>query len=194
MRALAVSALSRRVVVSRLLAALAVLPFAPEIAPAASLAPPNADVLKLVSARAKATELLASLPTLLEEDLPIYLTQFASLNLKPASAALAAISSQLDGKAGDASLALAAQLGERAARVSAAGRDRSLSVAAAETKGLAAALDDALGLVGSIFELPAQKPSAGAWTTASYFGPFACEGMGLQRKSESNECVDLPGK
>lgn len=176
----------RRLVVSRVLLGLTV-PLAPRSAPALQTA--TADVVQLASARDKALELLSTLPTLAKEDGPIYVTQFAALNLKPASAALVALAPQLDPKAG----ALAAELGERCAKISTAGRERELGRAETEAKGYVAALDAALALAAVVYALPPPRgKAADTFSVASYFGPFACEGIpGLKRKANSNECVDV---
>lgn len=177
----------RRLVVSRVLLGLTV-PLAPRSAPALQTA--TVDVVRLASARDKALELLSTLPTLAKEDGPIYVTQFAALNLKPASAALVALAPQLDPKAAGA---LAAELGERCAKISTAGRERELGRAEAEAKGYVAALDAALALAAVVYALPPPRgKAADTFSVASYFGPFACEGIpGLKRKANSNECVDV---
>jgi uncharacterized protein YfiM (DUF2279 family) len=194
MRTAAVAAsglLGRRLAISRLVTALSVMPlFAPNSAPA--LAPPTADVLALARARAKATELQAALPSLAADDLPIYVTQFAALNLKPGARALAALAPTLDARAAP----LAAELAERVAALSAAGRDASLTRAEAAATSVAAGLDEALALAAVVYALPAARSAAPAdgFSTASYFGPFGCEGVGLKRLPDSNECYDPSDK
>ncbi|KAG8461232.1 hypothetical protein KFE25_002421 [Diacronema lutheri] len=179
---------SRRALFGRVAALALSVPFAPQRAPA--LESPTADVRKLAAARDSAAELLSAIPTLTDADAPIYVTQFAALKLKPAPAALAALAPRLDAaKAGS----LASTLEQTVAKISAAGRDRSLPTAAAEVKRLLAALDESLALAGAVYAVPPPRTKdTDSFSTASYFGPFACEGIpGLKRKAESNECVSI---
>jgi len=172
----------RRVAVSRVLAALAAVNMAPQWAPALPTPPPEA--LKLAAARAKAASLVVDLPSLGADDLQIYVPQLASLSFKPAPAQLRAIAPKLDVRASD----LAADLEEHVAKLSAAGRAQSADAAKAEAAAVLKDLDEALALAAAAFAMPAAKGSD-SFDMTSYFGVFTCEGVGLERKPDSNECI-----
>lgn len=175
---------TRRAALSRVLAGLSIVHFAPRDAPAA-LPPPPPEVAKLVAARAKAQELVTELPGRAPDEVLTYVATFTSINLKDAPALVERLVPALGERAAPIPAELTQSLEKL--RVAARQPDDSRAAATAEAKAVLGALDEAIKLAASAFAVPAAAPER--FDTTSYFGPFTCEGVGLQRKPDSNECV-----
>lgn len=169
------------------LSALAVVALTPERAPSLLKATP--DAIKLRDARDKAASLVRDVSSLPADDLAMYVPQVAALYLKPGALALENLAPTIGSTTSSSSLL------QDIGALTRAGRDGAREEAAGAAKRTLAALDEALRLATAVYAFPGPGAAGeGSSFTKAYFGPFTCEGVGLRRKPDSNQCEERDDK